>query len=247
VIAGVQLRTIDSDLGTISAAEIKAKIRTGNDIHEPQTGLICLENAHSNGRVIALQTMSEVWDVAQAAKIPVHLDGARIFNAATHLKVDVKDIAQYSDSVMFCLSKGLAAPVGSILAGSTELIARARRLRKMLGGGLRQVGVFVAPGLIALNIMSACLQEDHSNAQALAHLLSRIDGIEIDKSSVQINMVWLRFKRDIDAQALTQAFANDNIKINPPENNWLRLVTHWQIDSDDLGRISTVLRQFMQH
>ncbi|WP_410498098.1 low-specificity L-threonine aldolase [Chitinibacter sp. S2-10] len=246
VIGGVQLRTIESVDGVLSAEKINSKIRHGIDIHEPKTGLICLENAHSNGRVIPLAAMREVWQVAQDQNIPLHLDGARIFNAATHLQVDVRDIAQYCDSVMFCLSKGLAAPVGSMLAGSHDFIARARRLRKMLGGGLRQVGVLAAPGLIALKTMSLRLNEDHDNARELARQLAAIDGIEVDLDSVQINMVWFRFTRDIDAAALTAAFATASIKVNPPENGWMRLVTHWQIEANDLTRISAVLQQALQ-
>ncbi|WP_157670640.1 low-specificity L-threonine aldolase [Chitinibacter sp. GC72] len=245
VIGGVQLRTLESHLGQLDPAAIGRKIRYGIDIHEPKTGLICLENAHSNGRVIPLSNMQAIWQVAQSKGIPLHLDGARIFNAATHLGVDAKEITQYCDTVMCCLSKGLAAPVGSILAGTNDFISRARRLRKMLGGGLRQAGVLAAPGLIALNEMSLRLGQDHANAQALAQQLSRIDGIEIDLASVQINMVWFRFTRDINAAALTAAFAAAQIKVNPPEEGWMRLVTHWQIEHADLERIVAVLRHFM--
>ncbi|QLG87818.1 low-specificity L-threonine aldolase [Chitinibacter bivalviorum] len=244
VIGGVQLRTLESDQGRLNPQAIKAKIRHGIDIHEPKTGLICLENAHSNGRVIPLQNMQDIWAIAQAQQVPVHLDGARVFNAATHLGVNAKEITQYCDTVMCCLSKGLAAPVGSILAGPADFIARARKLRKMLGGGLRQVGVLAAPGLIALNTMTMRLGEDHAHAQQLALALSQMDGIDIDLASVQINMVWFRFRHEIDVAALMSAFAAAHIKVNPPENGWMRLVTHWQIESTDLVRISAVLRQF---
>ena len=237
VISGVQLRTIDSQFGALDAAKIRSKIRHGEDIHEPKTGLICLENAHSNGRVIPLATMQAIWQVAQTENVPVHLDGARVFNAATHLQVDVREITQYCDTVMFCLSKGLAAPIGSILAGSAAFIAKARKKRKLLGGGLRQVGVLAAPGLIALNDMPQRLIEDHRNAQTLAQQLATIEGIEIDLSAVHINMVWLRFTREIDVDFLMQTLAQAQIKANPPEQGWMRLVTHWQIAQSDLPRI----------
>ena len=224
VISGVQLRTIESHLGALDAAKIHSKIRHGADIHEPQTGLICVENAHSNGRVIPLATMQEIWQVAQAENVPVHLDGARIFNAAAHLNVNVREITQYCDTVMFCLSKGLAAPIGSILAGSEAFIAKARKKRKLLGGGLRQVGVLAAPGLIALNEMPQRLPEDHRNAQLLAQQLSTIEGIEIDLSAVHINMVWLRFTRELDVEFLMQTLTQAQIKANPPEHGWMRLV-----------------------
>ncbi|WP_373975623.1 low-specificity L-threonine aldolase [Chitinibacter sp. SCUT-21] len=245
VIGGVQLRTIDSLNGAIDPHAVQRKIRHGLDIHEPKTGLICLENAHSNGRVIPLSNMQAIWKIAQTEQVPVHLDGARIFNAATHLQVDVKEITQYCDSVMCCLSKGLAAPVGSILAGSHDFIARARRLRKMLGGGLRQAGVLAAPGLIALNTMTARLHEDHNNAQMLAQAISQIDGIEVDLDSVHINMVWFRFTREIDAAAVSAAFSAQNIMVNPPEHGLMRLVTHWQISEADIARIVAVLEQLM--
>ncbi|MBM5570263.1 MULTISPECIES: low-specificity L-threonine aldolase [Deefgea] len=241
-ISGVQLRTLDSDHGTLDAAKISRKIRHGFDIHEPKTGLICIENAHSNGRVIPLATMQAIWQVAQAENVPVHLDGARVFNAAAHLNVDVREITQYCDSLMFCLSKGLAAPIGSMLLGSEAFIAKARKKRKLLGGGLRQAGVLAAPGLIALNDMPQRLIEDHQNAQALAVQLAAIEGIEIDLSAVHINMVWLRFTREIDVDFLMQTLAQAHIKANPPEHGWMRLVTHWQITSADLSTIVSALK-----
>ncbi len=245
LIGGVQLRTLDSEHGQLNPAAVASKIRHGIDIHEPKTGLICLENAHSNGRVIPLSNMQTIWDIAQREQVPVHLDGARIFNAATHLGVDVREISQYCDSVMFCLSKGLAAPVGSLLVGSEAFIARARRLRKLLGGGLRQAGVLAAPGLIALNQMSTRLADDHTNAQALAHALAQLDGIEIDLSAVHINLVWFRIVRPIDLAQWQQAFDAAQIKVNLPENGWMRLATHWQIEADDLARVMVVFEQLL--
>ncbi|QLI82864.1 low-specificity L-threonine aldolase [Chitinibacter fontanus] len=245
VIGGVQLRTLESHFGQLDPQVLEGKIRHGIDIHEPKTGLICLENAHSNGRVIPLANMQAIWSIAQHHQIPLHLDGARIFNAATHLGVDAKEITQYCDTVMCCLSKGLAAPVGSLLAGSQTFIARARRLRKMLGGGLRQAGVLAAPGLIALHTMSQRLEQDHANAQALAQALSQIGGIEIDLASVQINMVWFKFSRNIAPATVSAAFAAANITVNPPEHGCMRLVTHWQIEHTDIDRIVGVMRQLM--
>jgi threonine aldolase len=154
----------------------------------------------------------------------------------------VRAITQYCDTVMFCLSKGLAAPIGSILAGSEAFIAKARKKRKLLGGGLRQVGVLAAPGLIALNEMPQRLHEDHRNAQLLAQQLSTIEGIEIDLSAVHINMVWLRFTRELDVEFLMQTLTQAQIKANPPEHGWMRLVTHWQITNADLSRIVSALK-----
>ena len=196
VLAGVQLRTIASDRGVLPPGEIEARIRKGEDIHWPRTGLICLENAHSNGRVIPLDIMADTAAVARRWQVPVHLDGARIFNAATTLDCDVREITRHVDTVMCCLSKGLAAPVGSILAGPAAFVARARRLRKLMGGGMRQAGVLAAPGLLALTVMRERLAEDHANAQWLAGQLQALPGIELDRDSVQINMVWFRFTGD---------------------------------------------------
>ena len=246
VIAGVQLRTIASADGMPDAAEIRKRIRVGDDIHSPRTGLICLENAHSNGRVIAPAKMAAIWQLAQTHRIPVHLDGARIFNAAAHLGCDVRDITRYSDTVMCCLSKGLAAPVGSILAGSAAFIARARKNRKMLGGGLRQAGVLAAPGLLALTDMAARLPEDHANAQYLAQRLAALPGISVDMDTVHINLVWFQLPATLDSDKLMQALSAAGIKANAPDNGLMRIATHWQISRADIDAIIAVFTQVLQ-
>lgn len=245
-IAGVQLRTIDTPDGILRTDAIRRRLRLIDDIHAPRTGLICLENAHSNGRVIPLSAMAEAAALAREHGIPVHLDGARVFNAAAHLGCDVKQITQYADSVMCCLSKGLAAPVGSILAGRADFIAAARRKRKQLGGGLRQAGVLAAPGILALTDMVQRLPEDHLRAQRLARALAELPGISIDQQSVQINMVWMQLDARIDTQQLMQALAETGIKANPPEDGLMRLVTHWQVDDAALERVLTVFRKVCQ-
>ncbi|MCQ4144076.1 low-specificity L-threonine aldolase [Vogesella sp. AC12] len=240
VIAGVQLRTVASADGVLRADEVKKRIRVGDDIHWPRTGLICVENAHSNGRVIPLADMAAVWDVAQQHGVPVHLDGARVFNAAVHLGCDVRDITRYSDTVMCCLSKGLAAPVGSILAGPAAFIARARKNRKLLGGGLRQAGVLAAPGILALTEMVTRLPEDHANARYLAEQLAALPGISVNLDDVHINMVWFRLPDTLDSGTLMAALADAGIKANGPEHGLMRLVTHWQIGRADIDRIVAV-------
>ncbi|TJZ79177.1 low-specificity L-threonine aldolase [Chitiniphilus eburneus] len=245
-IAGVQLRTLDSDRGVLDAEAIRRRIRVGDDIHAPRTGLICLENAHSNGRVIPLDAMAAMWDVAQRHAVPVHLDGARVFNAATTLGVDVREITRYADTVMCCLSKGLAAPVGSLLAGSAAFIDMARRRRKLLGGGLRQAGVLAAPGLIALERMTQRLHEDHAHARLLAEQLAALPGLDVDLDSVQINMVWFRFTRPIDNASLMARLNAAGILANPPEDDLMRLVTHWQVDADAVARTVAVFAAFLR-
>jgi threonine aldolase len=241
VIAGVQLRTIESRDGGMPVEAIARRIRVGDDIHCPKTGLICLENAHSNGRVIPLDLMRETYALARAHEVPVHLDGARAFNAAVALGVDVREITRHADSVMCCLSKGLAAPVGSILAGSAEFIAAARRRRKLLGGGLRQAGVLAAPGLIALEDMTLRLHEDHANARYLAERLAALPGVRVDLDAVQINLVWFELPSSLDVPALMQRLEAAGVKANPPEDGRMRLVTHWQVDRAALDRILAAL------
>ncbi len=170
VIAGVQMRTLDCDDGMPSVDRILKAIR-GEDLHYPRTGLICLENAHSSGRVLPMEYMKEVYSIARERAIPVHLDGARIFNAAVSLGIDAREIASKADSVMFCLSKGLGAPIGSMLVGTKDFIARARKGRKIMGGAMRQAGIIAAAGIIAIEKMIDRLGEDHENARYLAKKL----------------------------------------------------------------------------
>ncbi|MDD2483917.1 MAG: low specificity L-threonine aldolase, partial [Eubacteriales bacterium] len=178
VIAGVQLRTLDTINGMLVPADVEMAIR-GKDIHYPDTGLICVENAHGLGTAIPLDNLLMIKELAEEHGIPVHMDGARIFNAATALGVDAKEIAACCDSVMFCLSKGLAAPVGSMVAGTKEFIDRARKNRKLMGGGMRQAGILAAAGIIALEKMTERLVVDHENAAYLAEQLSKIHGIDV--------------------------------------------------------------------
>ncbi|WP_282295149.1 low-specificity L-threonine aldolase [Stenotrophomonas sp. PS02289] len=241
VISGVQLRTIASDRGVVPPKEIEARIRVGEDIHIPRTGLICLENAHGNGRVIPLATMAETSAIARRHSIPIHLDGARVFNAATHLGCDVKDITQHVDTVMCCLSKGLAAPVGSILAGPADFTKRARYNRKLLGGGWRQAGVLAAPGILALTEMTKRLGEDHANARYLAERLAAIPGVSVDSDDVHINMVWFALPVSVDSDQLTAALAAQGIRANGPYGGKMRLVTHWQVDRDAIDKVVAVI------
>ncbi len=243
-ISGVQIRAIAGNKGILDPKEIEARIRVGTDIHAPRTGLICLENAHSNGRVIPLDIMKRSHAVAQKHHVPVHLDGARIFNAATHLKCDVRNIARFADTVMFCLSKGLAAPVGSILTGTSAFVDKARYNRKMHGGGWRQAGVLAAPGILALKEMTLRLGEDHENALYLAKEISKIPGYELDLESVQINMVWFKVPARISIEKMMSAFAHENIKVGSPHDGKMRLVTHCGIDRVAVDRVLDVMRSF---
>ncbi|EOR25623.1 threonine aldolase, partial [Clostridium sartagoforme AAU1] len=247
IIAGVQLRSIDSEDGVIKTNEIEKRIRfEDEDIHFPSTSLICVENAHSSGNVLSLGEMDEIYTVAQKYNLPVHLDGARVFNASASLNVDVKEITKYCDSIMFCLSKGLCAPVGSILAGSKEFIAKARKKRKLMGGGLRQAGFLAAAGIVALNDMTKRLNEDHENAKLLASELNKLPEINVNLDNVKINMVFFSFKdNSIDTKNLVKFFLENNIKINDAENGLMRFVTHYWVTKEDIYRIIHTMKDFL--
>ncbi|HPB63706.1 MAG TPA: low-specificity L-threonine aldolase [Mesotoga sp.] len=232
VIAGVQMRTLDCDDGMPSVDRILKAIR-GEDLHYPRTGLICLENAHSSGRVLPMEYMKEVYSLARERAVPVHLDGARIFNAAVSLGIDAGEIASKADSVMFCLSKGLGAPIGSMLVGTKEFISRARKGRKIMGGAMRQAGIIAAAGIMAIEKMIDRLGEDHENARYLAKKLEEIKGIEIMRDRLDINMVFFKLDQG-RPEAIVGELYREGIKINPPEGDERRLVTNLDVSRSDL-------------
>ena len=184
----------------------------------------------AGGTVTPLPVMEEIWAGAKERKLPVHLDGARIFNAATALGVDVKKLTRGFDTVMFCLSKGLGAPVGSMLVGSAELMARARIYRKALGGGMRQAGVLAAAGLIALEQGPARLHEDHANARLLAEALSSIESVSIDLDAVETNIVVFRLTGGVSAKEVVTRLKARGILISAFGADAIRLVTHLDVD-----------------
>lgn len=245
VIAGVNLRTLTSVKGMLNPNEVADRIR-GKDIHYPNTGLICLENAHSNGRVIPLHNMKSISEIAKNSGIPIHLDGARLFNAAASLGVEAPEITQYCDSVMFCLSKGLCAPFGSMLAGSKDFIAKARKKRKLMGGGLRQAGILAAAGLIALEKMRIRLREDHDNARLLGAELAKIPGIEVFTEDIQINMVFFDMSSTgYDSAKLVSDLYNKGIKVNGAENGLMRFVTNYWVTRDDVQYVADCVREIV--
>ncbi|MFW6319875.1 MAG: low-specificity L-threonine aldolase [Bacillota bacterium] len=244
VLSSVSYHLVPETDGMMDIDLLKKGIR-GEDIHYPDTSLICMENAHGSGVVAPLSYMKDVYAIAKAYNLNVHLDGARLFNAATHLNCDVKAITQYADSIMFCLSKGLAAPIGSMLVGSSEFIKRARKYRKLLGGGMRQVGVLGAPGLIALNDMRHRLKEDHDNAKYLADNLSALPGFTVDTSRRDINMVFVRVDYDKDAFA-DYLKTNHNIIIGGYKDEYMRLVCHNDIKKDDIDTFILAIKTFIK-
>lgn len=236
VIAGVQMRTLDCDDGMPSVERIRKAIRS-EDLHYPRTGLICLENAHSSGRLIPMEYLKEVYELSRKRSIPLHLDGARIFNAAIAAEVSPAEIAAQSDSVMFCLSKGLGAPIGSMLVGTKEFIKKARKGRKIMGGAMRQAGIIAAAGIFALERMIDRLSVDHRNARFLAEGLSTIPGIEVFSERLDINMVFFKLTNKARSRLIVETLLEKGIKINPPEGGEWRFVTNLNVSRDDLERV----------
>jgi threonine aldolase len=196
-LGGIQVRPLATDAGVLSPEQVDDAVRPLHDPHQPHTAVVSVENTHNRhgGVVWPIESLEAVADVARRRGIKFHMDGARIFNAALALGVDVKEVARPADTVTFCLSKGLGCPVGSVLCGTTETIAQAKRWRKMLGGGWRQAGVLAAAGLYALDHMVDRLAEDHANARTLAEGLAEMDGVSIELSRVQSNIVYFRLTR----------------------------------------------------
>lgn len=245
VIAGVNLRTVKGINSVMQPQDVEAAIRE-EDLHHPETTLICMENALSNGRVVPLEDMKKIYDIAKKHNLPVHLDGARIFNAAAHLNVEAKEIAKYTDTVMFCLSKGLCAPIGSILAGSKAFIAKAKKNRKLLGGGMRQAGILAAAGLIALKDMTKRLHIDHENAVYLAGKLAALPGVKVDMDSIHINMVFFTIDnlKMSDAE-FTDKLLQKGIKANGAYRGVLRFVTNNDVSREDIDYTISSIKELL--
>jgi len=234
--------------GTLPLKEIEAAIRPDN-VHFPRTRLICLENTHNrcSGVALTVEYTDAVGQLARRHGLAVHLDGARIFNAALALKVDVRQLTRSVDSVSFCLSKGLAAPVGSVICGSKDFIAEARRTRKVLGGGMRQAGILAAAGIVALDTMVDRLCEDHENATQLARGVARIDGLSIDLARVQTNIVYFDVTReDLTAEELVRGLGGRGVRVLSVGPTRLRAVTHYGITADDIERALAALADVMK-
>lgn len=245
VIAGVQLRTVHGKNGAMDPSLVEKSIRP-DDIHMPRTGLICVEEAHGCGAVVPIENLKAIKEISNRYNIPVHMDGARVFNAATALNVDIKEITENCDSVMFCLSKGLCAPVGSILAGSKEFIDIARKNRKLMGGGLRQSGILAAAGIIALEKMAARLHVDHENAEYMARKLSEIKGINVDFSRRDINMVFFTIDEGlVEDKVLVDSFLDAGIKINGIEDGEYRFVTNNGVTKEDIDFAINKLKEIV--
>lgn len=233
--AGIQPRTLKGHRGAMNPTEVKAAIRP-EDIHFPETGLICLENTHNRagGAIVSLENMQEIYTIANEHHVPVHLDGARLFNTVVASSVSVKEYAAQTDSIQICLSKGLGAPVGSIIAGTESFIARARKWRKRLGGGLRQAGIIAAPGLLALTEMVDRLEEDHRHAQKLADGFAQIPSLKIE-NIVETNIVLVNVEgTGHDANQFLQELKNEGILAVGFGPHTVRFTTHYDVNGSQI-------------
>ena len=244
-LAGAQTRLVPNDSqGRIDPKDVEAAIRPSTNIHFPPTTLVCLENTHNrcSGMVLTPEDTSKVAEVAHAAGASVHLDGARIFNAAVALEVPAEELVKDVDDVSFCLSKGLSCPVGSVLCGSREFIEQARKWRKMVGGGMRQAGVLAAAGLVAMDTMIDRLADDHANARRLASGLANIDGLSVDPDSIQTNIVIFEVNPTVaTVQEFIGGLDREGVKVGSPGPRLIRMVTHRQIGNDDVDEALTVV------
>lgn len=219
--------------GCLDLDDVKAAIRPPRAGY-PRTGVICIENTQNRcgGVVLSHDYMAALASIADAGGVPVHMDGARIFNAAAALGIPAPELTRHVDSVQFCLSKGLAAPVGSVVAGDSEFIEKVRRQRKIVGGAMRQAGVIAAAGLIALEQMVDRLPEDHRRARRIAEGLAAIPDLAINLDSVQTNIIIFRPPVDLSADQVIERFADRGIRISNYGTRGLRMVTHYEIDDD---------------
>lgn len=233
-LGSVQLRPVpNDDHGMLDLDAVEATIR-GDNIHFPRTAAVCLEDTHNfrGGGVLTAQEVADVAAIAKEREIAVHLDGARIFNAAIVLGVPASELTKEVDSVSFCLSKGLSAPVGSLVCGSTDFVAQARRVRKMVGGGMRQAGIIAAAGIVALETMIDRLAEDHENAAALANGLARVACVRLDPQRVRTNIVIFEVT---DSAAFQRRLRDEGVLSTTPGPGLVRMVTHYDISREDIS------------
>jgi threonine aldolase len=248
-VGGIHPRTLPNQPdGTLTLSDIEGAIRPDN-VHFPRTRLIVLENTHNlcGGHPLDLKYMTAVGDVARRHGLKIHVDGARFFNAAAALNVPAAKLAAEADSVSFCLSKGLGAPVGSVVCGSQDFISEARRARKILGGGMRQAGVLAAAGIVALDEMVERLADDHANARKLAEGIAEMPGISIDPNQIHTNIVYFGVDRkDMTVEELVKRLGDNGARMLSVGPGRIRAVTHYHISSDDIDYVLGVFGKVLK-
>lgn len=250
-IGGVHPRTVQNNAdGTMDLRQIEAAIRQPADaVYYPTTRLICLENTHANcgGRCISVEYTDRVGEIAKKHGLKLHIDGARIFNASVALGVPVQSLVKAADSVSICLSKGLGAPVGSVIVGCESFIAKARRLRKTLGGGMRQVGILTAAAYVALRDNVSKLEDDHRKAKMLADGLNQIKQVYVDTTSVETNLIFFNITDPlISPVRLCQVLEEHGVRAMPASSASIRLVLHYQISESDAQYALTCIKQALR-
>jgi threonine aldolase len=246
---GVQVRAVlPRRARYLTAEDVAERVRIDDDVHHPTTRLVILENALADGSVMPLAAMREIRELTRRLGIAVHLDGARLFNAALALGVDASELAAQADSVMFCLSKGLGAPVGSLLCGSAEFVRAAKRVRKRMGGGMRQAGVLAAPGIVALTDGVARLREDHDNAKLLATRIADLPGMRIDLDAVQTNLVFFALDEapGRTMAGLVEFLAARGYSTYPPGWWGLRFAVSSRVNADDVRSLAAAIREYLR-
>lgn len=247
VLSAVMPHPIKGRNGTMDPEDVRKAIRPKN-IHFPRTSLIVIENTHnrSGGKVIPIENIKAIRNIAKEYDVSVHIDGARIFNASVASGIPVKEYAKYADSVMFCLSKGLCAPVGSLVVGEKQFIEKARKARKMLGGGMRQAGILAAAGIVALTKMVDRLKEDHDNAKFLATKLKEI-GYMVNPEEVETNMVILETSNlSVDASRFVKIMEENGILSNTISESSIRLVTHKDVSRKDIEEALNIFEKLFR-
>ena len=250
-LGGLHVRVVPNDgQGRLDPTDVAEAIRPLGNVHYPRTALLCLENTHNrcNGGVLTPQDTRSVAQVAHASGVPVHLDGARIFNASVYLETPVSELTKDVDDVSFCLSKGLSAPAGSVLCGTQEFVNSAKKWRKMVGGGMRQAGVLAAAGIVGLDTMIDRLAEDQANARRLAEGLARIPGLDLDPEMFPTNLVFAEIEPSLGSPSeFIGKLAEAGVKVSSPGARRFRMVTHREITSEDVDtavdRVAEVARE----
>jgi threonine aldolase len=248
-LGGVHPRTVPNRTdGTLDLAQVETAIRGENE-HFPITRLLAVENTHNRcgGRALPVDYMDAAGDLAHRHGLALHVDGARLWNAAVALDVSPARLIQAADSVSVCLSKGLAAPVGSLVAGNKEFIRKARRMRKVVGGGMRQAGIIAAAGIVAITEMVERLADDHVNAKWLAEGLSQLEGIHVDPATVQTDIVIFELTHPTLTPAqLSASLKERGVLLNPIGGSRLRAVTNYEVSADDIERTLTIFAQVLE-
>lgn len=247
-LAGLSPRMVYGKNGIMDTENIKKALRP-KDIHFPSPTLLCIENSHNRGggTVYPAQLIDEIVQFAHESGLKVHMDGARIFNAAIALEVNIKELVRNTDSVMFCLSKGLSAPVGSMLVGKQLFIERARKIRKMLGGGMRQAGILATAGIVALEKMVNRLADDHHNARYIAEELAKLSRLKIDLDTVQTNMIYCNIgKLQVNIHDFIVLLKKRGVLVSPIPPDKIRLVTNRHVSREDAAQAAEMIREVVE-